>query len=183
MVDGCDSDGRTAKTISGPGYSYAILEKIPPNKFLVQDTTTYEKLEDFLSDRNCDSLLRNLSMPQIHSLSFTFSPNISLFTCFNQTLDDQIQDYFRDYSSIDSSCGSSSRTVYYNGINPTADREGSGTIPTECSMTQLPLNPLYRDSDDLRTLLLANFTLEWSVPRGCFRSRTLNEYGCKQGII
>lgn len=182
VVDGCDS--RSPKTILGPaGYRYTILEKIPPNQFRVQDT---QLLEFFNNDQLCLPF-RNLTTPQFHPLSFAYFPNITLFTCFNQTSDDQIQSNFTNYSRINvnhgrSHCQSDSTTVYYS--YGTADdlpgMEESG-IPTACSMIQLPLKP--GDSDDLFSWSTPNFILEWSVPENCFRSDSGNEYDCKEGII
>ncbi|XP_057765839.1 LEAF RUST 10 DISEASE-RESISTANCE LOCUS RECEPTOR-LIKE PROTEIN KINASE-like 1.1 isoform X2 [Salvia miltiorrhiza] len=157
-VAGCESSSREKHPRLYIGASTSakyILGQPSQNKLLIHDFL----LETLLgSPESCYSFL-NVSLPQSPSVSFTISPNITFFTCFNKTTNRQIQDYFQNYSRQD--CEAS--TLYYK---TPATQEHAPQIPEACSLAQLPIKS-DENSTQLLKLLSANYSLEWNVSEDC----------------
>ncbi|KAL1553606.1 non-specific serine/threonine protein kinase [Salvia divinorum] len=159
-VDGCDSDPPYPVVyLGGGGFGFAILDynSSESNKMLILD----RQLEAQLHNRTCFAFM-NQSMLRSPSISFSFSPNLTLFPCLTEPTDrSKFDDDFVDYSKID--CLSS---VYYK-IPASNDSPWEKTVaPEGCSLIQLPMNSS-GNSDDLFSMITANFTLEWNVSDEC----------------
>ncbi|KAH6810099.1 hypothetical protein C2S51_027882 [Perilla frutescens var. frutescens] len=136
-------------------FPYDILQEVDANKFLIHDSV----LANYLVKKSCLSF-GNMSLPQSPSVSFTFSPNLTSFTCFNHNKD--IRDYFTQYRNR--SCDS--RTMYYQ--TPATHVPTFDHLPRDCVMNQLPIKSVQEYSGDLFNLLTPNFTLEWHVSEDCY---------------
>lgn len=182
-VYGCEFDPPYPTISLGSGsLGYNILGKNSMNEISVYDI----QLGAQLRNRSCFSFL-NLSMIQSPSISYSFSPNLTLFSCNLEYADQSIlEERFENYSKKD--CLS---TLYYR--IPTADDSAfkENNVPYGCSLIQLPLNAS-RDSDELFSMLTANFTLEWSVSEHCLScfngggqclTDNDNQFYCKKGIF
>ncbi|KAL1531854.1 hypothetical protein AAHA92_31942 [Salvia divinorum] len=155
-VDGCNStEGSPTIRTRDAKSPYHILEKTSTNAFRIHDSG----LQESFTPSICYTF-RNMSLPETPFVSFTFSPNITFFTCYNQTASLQIQDYFQSYRS--SRCNIS--TVYYK--TPSTHQDHTLPIPQDCSSIQLPIKSGNR-SADLLHLLSADFTLEWNLSEDC----------------
>lgn len=162
---------------------YHIIEKISTNKFKVLDFS----LSDRLRDRKCFPF-SNVSLPQNPSISFTISSNLtSLFTCYNQTPNHHIQQYFQNYHSFyNTDCGPS--TVYYLNLTDSPVTEKSN-IPLDCGKIELPIDYSKGNSSGLLELLSAEFALECNVSQACYECyhgggqcvhNSRNEFRCKK---
>ncbi|KAH6827740.1 receptor serine/threonine kinase [Perilla frutescens var. hirtella] len=156
---------------------YDILQKVSPNKFLIHDSV----LENYFNSKSCVSF-ENVSLPQSPFVSFTFSPNLTSFTCFNLTKD--IRDYFAQYKNR--SCDN--RIVYYK-TPATHHVQASDHLPRDCVMNQLPMKSVREYYGDLFNLLTPNLSLEWSVSKDCYEcyrrggqclANNRNEFYCKE---
>ncbi|KAL8463354.1 hypothetical protein ACS0TY_034132 [Phlomoides rotata] len=148
-----------------------IIRSISGNSVLMDDSL----LQASLQSRSCLALSK-ISLTDSPSVSFTFSPNLTFFTCFKE------EQHFKDYKSKD--CNYS--YVYYANndsvIGDTSD------IPPGCSLVQLPKSN--NDSGDLFDQLSARFTVEWNVSEDCSKcyrgggqclTDNQNQFYCKQG--
>lgn len=187
-VHGCSNDsipGNDNATVRiGAGEPYVILRKISKNIFLIRDLG----LLIALSNRSCYSF-SNQSLPQSPSVSFTFSPNLTLFTCYKNYAKEGLGYSSQQYNKTD--CQIS--TVYYK--TPAAARVapavGDISILSGCKLTQLPLKS-ENSSGDLFDMLSADFRLEWSVSKACYEcyhgggqclADNENKLYCKQGTL
>lgn len=177
-VDGCDSDHEHPRLYIGATTArYQILGKPSTNKFLIRDFV----LQTLLDSPKCYSFM-NVTLPHSPSVSFTFSPNLTFFTCFNKTTDPHIQHYFHTYHRL--LCEAS--TVYYK-IPAT---HHAPDAPPQCRLTQLPIKSDV-NSTNLLHLLTPNFTLEWSVSEACYECNrgggqcatiNQNDFYCETGV-
>lgn len=183
-VDGCDPDyPDPIIRLRGGAVGYTIMEKISTTKFVVRD----HLLQLQLRNRSCFSF-ENTSQLQTPSISFAFYPNLTLYPCLNQsgnrpTLDDR----FQNYSSIDCDI----YLVYYKSSTTVAPILGRDDIPDECQLFQLPSNSS-QDSDDLFSMLSAEYALEWNVSEACLNcfygggqclTDNNNRFYCKKGDV
>ncbi|XP_047940710.1 LEAF RUST 10 DISEASE-RESISTANCE LOCUS RECEPTOR-LIKE PROTEIN KINASE-like 2.5 isoform X2 [Salvia hispanica] len=151
-VDGCDTP-YPVTNLGGGGLGFAILDynSSEPNKMFIGDY----QLGVQLRNRSCFAFM-NQSMLRSPSVSFSFSPNLTLFPCLTDPTDrSRFDDDFVNYSMID--C----LTPVYYKIPATND-----SPPEGCSLVQLPLNSSGK-SDDLFSMITSNFTLEWNVSDEC----------------
>ncbi|KAH6824326.1 PR5-like receptor kinase [Perilla frutescens var. hirtella] len=151
-----------------------ILQKADANKFLIHDSA----LANYFNSKSCLSFA-NVSLPQSPFVSFTFSPNLTSFTCFNLTED--IRDYFAQYRNR--SCDMF--TMYYR--TPT-DVPATDHLPGGCLASQLPIKS-NQNSSNLFNLLTPIFTLEWHASEACYEcfrgggqcvTNIKNEFYCNQ---
>lgn len=184
-VGDCDSSRGPPIIFIGSSESWlGIMEKISTNKFLVLHLGIYTTLRN----RKCYGF-SNMSMPQSPSVSLTFSPNLTLFTCYkpytNQGLE---KEYFKNYKKTE--CDVS--TVYYKTPTETHDVAGAGesSMPVGCVVSELPANK--SGSGEVFDVLSANFSLEWSVSKACNEcfhgggqclADNNNKFYCKQGTL
>ncbi|KAL8470765.1 hypothetical protein ACS0TY_033365 [Phlomoides rotata] len=160
-VHGCDPDHEYGFPRADIGSTHDphfidILHKFPEkNSFLMEDFG----LPDLLKKNSCDAL-SYLSPLNSHpdSVSFTFSPNFTIFICFKEPY---IEPIFHEYQRKDCVVFN----VFYK--TPASDSPDIRDIPHECSMVQLPKSEINHDSDDLFNLLSAQFVAEWSVSEAC----------------
>ncbi|XP_047940860.1 LEAF RUST 10 DISEASE-RESISTANCE LOCUS RECEPTOR-LIKE PROTEIN KINASE-like 1.1 isoform X4 [Salvia hispanica] len=151
-VDGCDTP-YPVTNLGGGGLGFAILDydSSEPNKMFIGDY----QLGVQLRKRSCFAFM-NQSMLRSPSVSFSFSPNLTLFPCLTDPTDrSRFHDDFVNYSMID--C----LTPVYYKIPATND-----SPPEGCSLVQLPMNNSGK-SDNLFSMIAANFTLEWNVSDEC----------------
>ncbi|XP_042034005.1 uncharacterized protein LOC121780441 isoform X1 [Salvia splendens] len=137
-------------------YPSQILRKTSTNAFLIHDREIQESLDSSM----CYTFIY-LDLPESPFVSFTFSPNITFFTCYNQTALPQIQDYFQSYRR--SRC--EIPTIYYKP--PPAHQDHALPTPPDCVLSRLPYKSGNISADPLH-LLTADFTLEWSVHQDCY---------------
>ncbi|XP_047942509.1 LEAF RUST 10 DISEASE-RESISTANCE LOCUS RECEPTOR-LIKE PROTEIN KINASE-like 1.1 [Salvia hispanica] len=153
-VDGCDTP-YPVTNLGGGGLGFAILDynSSEPNKMFIGDY----QLGVQLRKRSCFAFM-NQSMLRSPSISFSFSPNLTLFPCLTDPTDrSRFDDYFVNYSMMD--CLYS---VYYK-IPASKDKT---VAPEGCSLVQLPMNSS-GNLDDLFSMITSNFTLEWNVSDEC----------------
>ncbi|KAL8463341.1 hypothetical protein ACS0TY_034121 [Phlomoides rotata] len=178
-VDGCGSLERP-RILAREGFGYPIVEKISTYEFKINDS----EIRGSLESRKCFTF-RNVSLLQSPSISFTFSPNLTLFTCYNGSSDGkQLDDHFEKYHKQE--CEISQ--VYYNTSLTDVPPVGLNRVPKECSVTQLPVKSL-QDSSDLFKLLTDEFTVYWNVSEDCVEcyngggqclTDNQNQFYCKQ---
>ncbi|KAL8470761.1 hypothetical protein ACS0TY_033361 [Phlomoides rotata] len=178
-VDGCGSLERP-RILAREGFGYPIVEKISTYEFKINDS----EIRGSLESRKCFTF-RNVSLLQSPSISFTFSPNLTLFTCYNGSSDGkQLDDHFEKYHKQE--CEISQ--VYYNTSLTDVPPVGLNRVPKECSVTQLPVKSL-QDSSDLFKLLTGEFTVYWNVSEDCVEcyngggqclTDNQNQFYCKQ---
>ncbi|XP_047964945.1 LEAF RUST 10 DISEASE-RESISTANCE LOCUS RECEPTOR-LIKE PROTEIN KINASE-like 1.1 isoform X1 [Salvia hispanica] len=156
-VDGCDSDDQVIH-LGGGNLGYTLLEYYDSsNKILIRDP----QLEAQLLNKSCFSFM-NQSLLRSPSISVSFSPNLTLFPCNVEPTDmSKFDKYFENYSKIECIY-----PVYYK--IPSSDGTPSEQIdaPEGCWLVQLPMRSS-RNSDDLFSMITANFTLEWDVCDEC----------------
>ncbi|KAL8470763.1 hypothetical protein ACS0TY_033363 [Phlomoides rotata] len=160
-VHGCDPDHESGFPTADIGSTHDphfidILNKSSENNsFLMQDFG----LPDLLKKSSCDAL-KYLSPLNFNPLvSFSFSPNFTIFTCSKEPY---IQPIFKEYQSKDCVVFN----VFYK--TPPNDCPDIRDIPHECSVVHLPKSE-NRDSDDLFNLLSAKFVAEWTVSEACLK--------------
>ncbi|KAG6412949.1 hypothetical protein SASPL_125644 [Salvia splendens] len=156
-VDGCNSDPPNPVTKLGGGNpaGFAILEysSSEPNKMVISDN----QLEVQLYNRSCFAFV-NQSMLRSPSISFSFSPNLTLFPCLTEPADrSKFDDDFVNYSKID---------CLYSMYYKIPESKEKTVAPKDCSLVQLPMNSSGK-SDDLFSMIAATFTLEWIVSDEC----------------
>ncbi|XP_042000620.1 LEAF RUST 10 DISEASE-RESISTANCE LOCUS RECEPTOR-LIKE PROTEIN KINASE-like 1.1 isoform X4 [Salvia splendens] len=141
------------------GFSILKYNLSEPNKMSILDY----QLDAQLKNRSCFAFM-NQSMLRSPSISLSFSPNITLFPCFNESSAKSIFEEDNDnYRKIDCL-----NTVYYK-IPGSNDSPPEQTVaPDGCSLVQLPMSTnSSRNLDDLFSMIAANFTLEWNVSDEC----------------
>ncbi|KAK4479899.1 hypothetical protein RD792_015443 [Penstemon davidsonii] len=180
MVD-CDSRIPRIQFQYG-GDWYDILHKNSTNSLFVRSPS----LQHHLGSPNCFSFT-NLSLPNSPSSSFTITPSMNLFLCYNESRNQVINEYFQSYSLH--KCAAFN--VYYRNPNNSSSSSVSVIdIPENCSMIQMPLNSSNQDysGGDLLSMLASEFTLEWNVSRDCndchhsggqCTTNNMNQFLCK----
>ncbi|KAL8470737.1 hypothetical protein ACS0TY_033340 [Phlomoides rotata] len=158
-VDGCDSQAAYPTVRIGaaqtPRSTLNILgRKSETRTLLVHDFI----LQTLLDNRMCLAFT-DMSLINTPSVSFTFSPNITVFGCLNETNSAVTAEYFTGFDTKD--CDPVS--LYYKR-SPATTRETRST-PYGCAMVQLPRSS--NDSSDLINLVSATFTVDWSVSEAC----------------
>ncbi|KAL8463352.1 hypothetical protein ACS0TY_034130 [Phlomoides rotata] len=153
-VDGCDSG--FPRILAREGFGYPIVKKISEYEFKINDSEI-----QLPQDSGRCYTFRNVSLPQSPSLSFTFTPNLTLFNCFNDSSDEkQLEEHFDKYE-----CEISH--LYYNSSSTDVPHIEETSLPKGCSVIQLPVKST-RNSSNLLDLLSAQFTVVWSVSEECF---------------
>ena len=155
LVDGCDSaKGHPTLRTHFNTSSHQILRKTSTNAFLIRDTWLQESL-------NSAKCYTSFYMSPLESpfVSFTFSPNITVFTCYNQTALPQIEVYFQGYCR--SRCETA--TIYYK---PPPAHQDHAPPTADCVPSRLPYKS-GNSSADLLHLLTGEYTLEWNVSQDC----------------
>ncbi|KAL8470745.1 hypothetical protein ACS0TY_033347 [Phlomoides rotata] len=174
-VDGCDSG--VPRILAREGFGYPIVKKISEYEFKINDSDI-----QLPQDSGRCYTFRNVSLPQSPSLSFTFTPNLTLFNCYNDSSDEkQLEEHFDKYE-----CEISH--LYYNSSSTDVPHIEETSLPEGCSVIQLPVKST-RNSSNLLDLLSAQFTVVWSVSEECFEcyngggyclADNQNEFYCKQ---
>ncbi|MCD7454778.1 hypothetical protein HAX54_026072 [Datura stramonium] len=142
------------------GVKYQILEK---QNVLV--TIKDPILENFLKNRSCQSFERNLSLPISPIITYRVYPFLTLFKC--NTSKKRFRDDF-SYQGFQSYNGCEAFTLYYN--NSSVSSAEFTTLPTTCSMIQLPMASGFEsksNNSDLFDLLAADVSLGWTVSNKC----------------
>ncbi|EYU40784.1 hypothetical protein MIMGU_mgv1a0215071mg, partial [Erythranthe guttata] len=181
-VHGCDSVNPTIQLEPG-GQEYSILN-ISTNKFLVKD----HSLQSLLDTNSCFSFI-NLTLPKYPSISFSFSPNLTMFECFNETYKSERGRYFENY--LNYTC--SLIALYYSF--PTANvappvPNGDG-LPSQCHVIQLPVKSNYdqQSPENVFDLFTSEYTLEWNLSEQCSEcqrgggqclTNDIGEFECKR---
>ncbi|KAL0463547.1 UNVERIFIED_CONTAM: LEAF RUST 10 DISEASE-RESISTANCE LOCUS RECEPTOR-LIKE PROTEIN KINASE-like 1.1 [Sesamum latifolium] len=179
MVNKCESDNPEIG-LRAEGIWYEFLEKKPENKILVRDRI----LQGHLNNRICP--VANMSLPNSPSISLSVTPNLTLFTCFNQSYDERVEHYFESYNK--ENCGVF--TGYYRNQGTGIPASQGSRPPEGCSFIQLPIKSEH-DSGDLFDMLTAEFTVEWNISKACYEchhgggqclSNAANEFECKKAL-
>ncbi|KZV55642.1 putative serine/threonine-protein kinase-like [Dorcoceras hygrometricum] len=183
MVD-CTEPEKPRIQLNGDGRQYQILEKLSVNRFKLRDPVIQEGLR---VSQSCLTL-RNLSLPFNPSTSLTFSPNLTFFTCYNQSgVSGRTGDVFRGYRNY-TGCGGF--TVFYSNSTDQFPPVSSDVVPG-CAVVQMPVKSEH-DFGDLFDMLTGDFVLEWNVSEDCRAchnrggqclANNLNEFECKEGTI
>ncbi|KAG8366646.1 hypothetical protein BUALT_Bualt17G0101300 [Buddleja alternifolia] len=177
MVNNCTSANPIIQLGHG-GSWYEILNKLSTNMFFIRDPA----LQTQLSERSC--FFANLSLPKSPSASLAISTNLTLFRCVNQSDSEEIERRFEDYTSRRCQFF----TVYYRNSAFGGGEEGS--VPSNCSVIELPRSLAPDSEDELFRLLSAEFTVEWNVSANCSQchgrggqclTNNMNEFRCKYG--
>lgn len=181
LVKDCDSGSPTLHLSNEmPSRGYNIVGNISTNNFTLYNSFRQREL----SEKSC-TFFRNLDLPQSPFVSFKFSPNLTFYTCFNLTPNDQIQDYFLNHRRVD--CLIRPPTVYYRNL-ATHAHVMSSSMPTTCSMIQLPAKSSQVPREPLNALTAA-YTLEWDVSQDCYEcndrggqcvSDNMNKFHCRE---
>ncbi|KAL0463553.1 UNVERIFIED_CONTAM: LEAF RUST 10 DISEASE-RESISTANCE LOCUS RECEPTOR-LIKE PROTEIN KINASE-like 2.1 [Sesamum latifolium] len=168
MVNKCESDNPEIGLRAG-GIWYEFLEKKSENKILVRHRILQGG---------------NLSLPNSPSISLSVTPNLTLFTCFNQSYDERVEHYFESYNK--ENCGVF--TGYYRNRGTGIPASQGSRPPEGCSFIQLPIKSEH-DSGDLFDMLTAEFTVEWIISKACYECRhgggqclsnAVNEFECRR---
>ena len=183
FINGCDSESsRLCFSPEQPDLGRGEYQFVGKNNLSTNEFTIYEgSRQRSLKDKNCNNF-QNLSLSQSSFVSFSFSPNITFFTCWNATIDPNVQDYFHNHH-YNTSC-QAPPTVYYS----TQYVPNNSSVPAMCSMVQLPAksNSVTRELFDM---LSAEFTLKWNVSQECYDcygrggqcvSDNSNKFKCKE---
>ncbi|XP_047964949.1 LEAF RUST 10 DISEASE-RESISTANCE LOCUS RECEPTOR-LIKE PROTEIN KINASE-like 1.1 isoform X5 [Salvia hispanica] len=131
------------------------------NKFLIHDTV----LANYFNGRSCNSFA-NVSLPKSPLVSFSYSPNLTTFNCFNSS--QRVVHYFKHYDYENISCDI--LEIYYKRE---ATEEAPAVIDdvlpgSGCTMNQMPFRSAQNFSGDVFDLFSSNFTLEWSLSEECY---------------
>ncbi|XP_073129932.1 LEAF RUST 10 DISEASE-RESISTANCEUS RECEPTOR-LIKE PROTEIN KINASE-like 1.1 isoform X3 [Henckelia pumila] len=140
------------------GKEYQVLKNISTDKYLVLDSSLHYNL----NTNSCFSF--RTPLPIYPNISFTISPNLTLFTCDKSSNDrKREEDYFQiqNYKNYSTCLGF---TVYYrNPRDGNLSREIDDPLPLGCSSIQLPLNITSDSRDNVFKLLAYEYTIEWQV--------------------
>ncbi|KAL2235025.1 UNVERIFIED_CONTAM: Rust resistance kinase Lr10 [Sesamum indicum] len=181
MVDKCESETPIIQLGAG-GIWYDFLDRISENKILIRHPIHQAHLGSaclFNFPR-----LGNLFLPKSPSISFSVTPNFTLFICYGQPDNEQVRNHFRGY--YNKSCGDVTAYYRYPASGVPATRESR--IPQGCQFFQLPMNP-HNNSSELLEMLSTEFTVEWNVSETCYEchhgggqclTNALNEFECRQ---
>ncbi|KAL1531851.1 LEAF RUST 10 DISEASE-RESISTANCE LOCUS RECEPTOR-LIKE PROTEIN KINASE-like 2.4 [Salvia divinorum] len=185
LVDGCDSGSPQLRLspekfgLEQGEYNF-VGNNLSTNEFTIFDGSRQKRL----SDKSCN-FFQNISLSQSPFVSFTFSPNITFFTCWNATIDPNVQDYFQNHHYHARCQGPP--TVYYRTLGQYVPINSS--VPATCSTGQLPTKS-NRVTRELFDELSAEFTLKWDVSHECYDcygrggqcvSDNLNKFKCREG--
>ncbi|XP_042032488.1 LEAF RUST 10 DISEASE-RESISTANCE LOCUS RECEPTOR-LIKE PROTEIN KINASE-like 2.4 [Salvia splendens] len=184
LVDGCDSGSPQLRLshekfgLEQGEYNF-VGNNLSTNELTILDGSRQKSL----NDKSCN-FFQNLSLSQSPFVSFTFSPNITFFTCWNSTIDPNVQDYIQNHYHYARCQGPP--TVYYR--NPGQYVPTNSSIPATCLMVKLPTKS-NRVTHDLFDELSAEFTLKWDVSQECYDcygrggqcvSDNLNKFKCRE---
>ncbi|XP_042034601.1 LEAF RUST 10 DISEASE-RESISTANCE LOCUS RECEPTOR-LIKE PROTEIN KINASE-like 1.1 isoform X2 [Salvia splendens] len=166
--------------LGGGDYKFVGVNNLSTNEFTIYDSFRQKSVKD----KSCN-VFQNLPLSQSSFVSFSFSPNITFFTCWNATIDPNVQDYFRNRQHINASC-QAPPTVYYSTLGQYVPTNSS--VPAMCSMVQLPTKS-NSVTGELFDVLSAEFTLKWNVSQECYDcygrggqcvSDNSNKFKCKE---
>ncbi|XP_042031788.1 LEAF RUST 10 DISEASE-RESISTANCE LOCUS RECEPTOR-LIKE PROTEIN KINASE-like 2.5 [Salvia splendens] len=136
-----------------------LLGKVSDNKFLIHDSV----LENNFNGNSCNSF-SNVTLPKSPSISFSYSPNLTTFNCFNPS--PTVVDYFKHYEN---------RTcdildIYYK-LEPAEEAPvvNDDVLPgSGCTMNQMPIRSGQGFPGEVFDLFSPNFTLEWNLSEDCY---------------
>ena len=151
------------KVSLGVGQSYEVSGNFPNNSIQIKD----RELKRLISDKRCELFDNNFYIPPSPSISFSISPNLTLFKCNNDSyeLHRRAEDYFGGNKSSGACPG---YTVYYKYPSDPVPTLGSYP-PPNCIVIQLPIvQPTENQEDrDLFSLVTAEFTIGFHVTEEC----------------
>ncbi|GFZ16052.1 hypothetical protein Acr_25g0004610 [Actinidia rufa] len=141
---------------------YEVTSQLEEDSIKIKD----RELERSIISKSCDLVGYNLSITSSPSISFTISPNLTLFKCStgSDELYRQIEGYFRGNQSYRDCEG---YILYYRyPIDPVPTL---GWYPSNCVVIYLPivLPPGNPGDIDLFKLLSAEFTIRLNVTKEC----------------
>ncbi|KAL7090967.1 hypothetical protein ACP275_12G075900 [Erythranthe tilingii] len=176
-VEGCDSVNPTVQLEPG-GQVYSISRNISTNSLLIKDHT----LQSLLDSNSCFAL-KNVSLPKSPSISFSVSPNLTVFACINQNYIRDGEIFPENYRSYNCS---SLFTVYYGFPTPQV-----APVPSDCQVIQLPVKSNYDQYslDNVFDLLTSEYILEWNLSEQCSEchreggqclTNNIGEFECKR---
>ncbi|CAK9183845.1 unnamed protein product, partial [Ilex paraguariensis] len=181
----CDSRPTPKVQLETNGRWYEAIKMLQNDAVLVLD----RQLKHLLENRNCDSFYNN-SLPSTPSISYTFSPNYTLFKCtknpeFAQKKDEYFNSSYQSYDCPDFS-------IHYT--HPYNRRMTPRNLPSYCSVIQLPLNEANFNGDldpnNLFGLITGEFSLQLHVSEQCSECNLAgglcktvsgNEFHCDKG--
>ncbi|KAL8035137.1 hypothetical protein ABFX02_12G077300 [Erythranthe guttata] len=175
-VDDCDSDNPTVQLEPG-GLVYNISRNMSTNSFLIKD----HSLQWQLNSNSCFAF-RNVSLPKSPSISFSVSPNRTVFACVNQNYIHDGEIFPENHRSYNCTLF----TVYYGF--PTAQ---VSPVPSDCQVIQLPVKSNYDQYSpgNVFDMLTHEYILEWNVSENCSEchqgggqclSNSMGEFECKK---
>ncbi|XP_073306580.1 LEAF RUST 10 DISEASE-RESISTANCEUS RECEPTOR-LIKE PROTEIN KINASE-like 1.1 isoform X2 [Primulina huaijiensis] len=148
----CDSPSTPKLQHVDEGLEWDVMNiNFSSQKLFVRDNI----LKHYLNTRSCPSSSVPLSI--FPNISFTISPNLTIFKCDKALTDITIvEEHFKS-----SDC--ENFTLYYR--NPAVGNLPNETdhLPSGCHSIQLPLNPNGNWNDGLFALLTYYYTIEWHV--------------------
>lgn len=155
--------GKSIPKVSwGEGHSYEVSGNFPNNAIKINDL----HLKDIISNKRCDIFDYNFYATPSPSISFTISPNLTLFKCNtdNHELHLPTEDYFRGNQSYRDCPG---YTLYYK--YPSDPVPTLGSYPSYCTVIQLPIVQPTENQEvmDLFQQLTAEFTIGLHVKEEC----------------
>lgn len=129
---------------------------IKSHKLTVRDTI----LKQDLNAHTCPSTSSTAALSKFPPISFTSSPNLTLFKCDKSLPDSRrVEEFFKGYEHY-SDCDNF--ILYYrNPADGNLTRETD--LPFGCLSIQLPMIADGNWSDDLFELLTYDYTIEWHV--------------------
>ncbi|KAL1531847.1 hypothetical protein AAHA92_31948 [Salvia divinorum] len=161
-----------------------LLGKVSDNKFQINDSV----LANYFNGGSCNSFA-NVALPKSPFVSFSYSPNLTTFNCFNPS--ENVRDYFSRYENL--SCDI--LEIYYK-------REATEEAPvviddvfpgSGCVMNQMPLRTGQNFSGEVFDLFSSSFTLEWNLSEDCHEcyydrggqclTNDSNQFYCKRGNV
>ncbi|KAL7260480.1 hypothetical protein ACSBR1_006197 [Camellia fascicularis] len=144
---------------------YEVLEFLNDTAMKVSDRL----LGKLISSYSCD-IFNNLTLPSPTPISFTISPNFTLFKCTNSSSKPQLQ------TDVYSFRNCSGYTLYYTVPNQRVLTYAN--LSSDCLVIQLPMVPSILNPSDLFSLLATEFNLEYHVSNVC-RECYLNRGQCQ----
>ncbi|CAK9151272.1 unnamed protein product [Ilex paraguariensis] len=143
------------------GRWYEVKRMFQNDTVLVVDPESKLRLES----RSCDSFYNNSNLPNTPSISYTFSPNLTLFKCIkNPEFAQKKDEYFNNsYLAYDDCPDFSIHYTYSYNRSMTPSN-----LPSYCSVIQLPANSR-KDVDPSKPfqLLTSEFSLQLHVSKEC----------------
>ncbi|KAL8035146.1 hypothetical protein ABFX02_12G078100 [Erythranthe guttata] len=159
-VDGCDSVNPTIQLEPG-GQVYNISRNISTNSFLIKDHT----LQSLVDSNSCFAF-RNVSLPKSPFISFSVSPNLTVFGCINPNYIGDGEIFPENYRSYNCSL----LTVYCGFPTPEVAPVPNGDrVPSDCQVIQLPVRSNYaqQSPENVFNLLTSEYILEWNLSEQC----------------